>query len=444
MTTRLSGLQRYAREQLIATGGMGEVWRARDSVLGREVAVKVLKQEFAQDAGFRTRFQYEARNAASLHHPNIAAVFDFGDAAEDSPPYLVMEYVDGQPLSAILTGAPLPAERTRALILQAARGLGEAHSAGLVHRDVKPANLLVTPDDVVKVTDFGIARAADDAALALTHTGQILGTPSYLSPEQADGRTATAASDVYALGIVLFECLTGARPFVADSAVAVALAHLRDPVPPLGPDVPADLAAVTARCLAKDPAERYPDAGALAAALAANQPEPTMVLTGPVGAVTEATAVQPAVRRRLTRKLPVLVMAALALALLVTVVIAGLGDEPGTGNEPNPTPPAASGTSTPRVPTPTSTPASVRVAASTYVGDPLAVTRSALAQLGLRTRVVSSVNDGSHTPGTVASLQPTGTVPEGTLITLHVWGPVASDDDDDESKPGKGKGPKKN
>ena len=181
---------------------MGEVWLAHDEVLHRDVALKQLKHEYADDEGFRTRFLHEARNAASLHHPGIATVFDFGEG--DGIPFLVMEYVDGRPLSQLLAdGRPLDPERARDLVEQTALALAEAHAVGLVHRDVKPGNLLVTADGVVKVTDFGIARAGD--GMALTETGQLIGTPAYLSPEQAEGQAATPASDVYALGVVLFD-----------------------------------------------------------------------------------------------------------------------------------------------------------------------------------------------------------------------------------------------
>ena len=171
--------ERYVREERIATGGMGEVWRARDTVLGREVAVKLLKPEYADDPTFRARFEAEARHAAALHHSGIASVFDFGVLEEDHTPYLVMELVDGDPLSTLLAGGrPVDPAQARRLIAQAADALGAAHAAGVVHRDVKPANLLVTPDGRIKVTDFGIARAGDSAPI--TTTGQVLGTPQYI------------------------------------------------------------------------------------------------------------------------------------------------------------------------------------------------------------------------------------------------------------------------
>ena len=228
----------------------------------------------------------------------MAAVYDFGEAdASDGSgvarPYLVMELVDGQPLSALLEpGQPLDPEATRDLLAQAADALGAAHAAGIVHRDVKPANLLVTPGRTVKITDFGIARAAE--GMSLTETGQVMGTPQYLSPEQAQGGTATSASDVYSLGVVAFECLAGRRPYVAESAVATALAHLREPVPELPDDVPADLAAVVRRAMAKAPEDRYADATEFAAALrnpaAAATPDRTQVLTGVAPVPVPATA----------------------------------------------------------------------------------------------------------------------------------------------------------
>ncbi len=265
------GTPRYRLDRRIATGGMGEVWQATDAVLGREVAVKVLKREYADDATFRSRFETEARNAAALHHPNVASVFDFGERPADDgdgppQPYLVMELVRGEPLSALLRGGePMPAETAADLVGQAADGIAAAHALGIVHRDVKPANLLVTPDGTVKITDFGIARAAD--AVALTQTGQVIGTPQYLSPEQAEGKPATQASDIYSLGVVLYECLAGRRPFDADSSIATALAHVRSEPPPLPDDVPAHLRETVAVALAKDPAARFTSAAAFATAL---------------------------------------------------------------------------------------------------------------------------------------------------------------------------------
>jgi tRNA A-37 threonylcarbamoyl transferase component Bud32 len=293
--------RRYSLDSRIATGGMGEVWRATDTTLGRTVAVKLLKAEYADDATFRSRFSSEAQHAAALHHPGVAAVYDFGEAVstDGSPrPYLVMELVDGQPLSALIRpGQPLDPEVARDLMGQAAEAIGAAHAAGIVHRDVKPANLIVTPDRRVKITDFGIARALE--GMALTQTGQVMGTPQYISPEQAQGQPATPASDVYSLGVVAFECLTSERPFVAPTPVATALAHVREPVPPLPDSVPADLAAVVTRSMAKDPAERYPDAAVMATALrdpsAAAATALVAAAAPATGPAADGTSVMPAV-----------------------------------------------------------------------------------------------------------------------------------------------------
>lgn len=320
--------RRYALTSRIATGGMGEVWRGTDTVLSRPVAIKVLKPEYADDALFRTRFETEARHAASLHHPGIAGVFDFGEAApvdgSTSPrPFLVMELVEGQPLSNLLRpDAPMDPAVVSDLLAQAADALGAAHAAGIVHRDVKPGNLIVTPDRRTKVTDFGIARAAE--GMSLTETGQVLGTPAYISPEQAEGKRATAASDVYALGVVAFECLAGRKPFLADTPVATAIAHLREPVPDLPDSVPGDLAAVVRRSMAKDPAERYADGAALAAALrdpagAAAAGEATVV--APVVAGPSAPAEEEPTRTQVIAPVP-----AAAAAASPGVAAAGGGD----------------------------------------------------------------------------------------------------------------------
>jgi tRNA A-37 threonylcarbamoyl transferase component Bud32 len=268
MTDYADDAGRYRLTERIATGGMGEVWRAEDTVLGRAVAVKLLKHEYADDPTFRSRFESEARHAGSLHHPSIASVFDYGEqgAGLRPRPYLVMELVQGQPLSQLLRGGnALDPDATRELLAKAADALGAAHAAGIVHRDVKPGNLMITPDRGLKMTDFGIARAAE--AVALTATGQVMGTPQYLSPEQARGERAVPASDIYALGVVAFECLAGYRPFTGDSPVTTALAHLRDPVPELPDHVPHDLATVVRKALAKDPEDRYASAADFATAL---------------------------------------------------------------------------------------------------------------------------------------------------------------------------------
>ena len=255
---------RYTLTERIAIGGMGEVWKARDKVLGRIVAVKILKEEYTGDPSFLERFRAEARNTALLNHPGVANVFDYGE--EDNSAYLVMELVPGSPLSSIIEReGTLPPDRVLNFIAQTARALAAAHSQGLVHRDVKPGNLIITPDDRVKVTDFGIARLANQ--VPLTATGQVMGTAQYLAPEQATGQAATASSDMYSLGIIGYECLVGRRPFTGESQIAIALAQVNDPPPPLPESIPAAARALIMCLLAKDPAQRPKDATALASAV---------------------------------------------------------------------------------------------------------------------------------------------------------------------------------
>ncbi|HEY3686582.1 MAG TPA: protein kinase [Streptosporangiaceae bacterium] len=244
---------RYRLLERIAAGGMGEVWSASDEVLGREVAVKLLKNQFVADDQFRARFRAEAQYAARLSHPGIAQVYDFGE--QDDLAFLVMELVRGEPLSAILERAGrLTPEVTLDLVSQAARALQTAHDAGIVHRDIKPGNLMITSDGRVKITDFGIARAAQSNTL--TQTGMVMGTAQYVSPEQASGKTVTAASDIYSLGVVAYECLAGTAPFTAEQPIAIALAHVRDTPDELPEDIPQPVADLVMQALSKDPQTR--------------------------------------------------------------------------------------------------------------------------------------------------------------------------------------------
>jgi serine/threonine protein kinase len=248
---------RYTLAERIATGGMGEVWRGVDHLLGRPVAVKLLSAAHAGDEQFRARFRAEARYAASLNHPGIARVFDYGEVSPLGGPYLVMELVDGEPLSAILERVGrLSPDMTLDIIGQAASALDAAHQAGIVHRDIKPGNLLIMADGTTKITDFGIAKARSAAELNLTATGIVMGTALYVSPEQATGSALSGASDIYSLGVVAYECLTGQPPFVADQPLAVAIMHRHDPVPPLPPDVPRAVSDLVLAMLAKTPEGR--------------------------------------------------------------------------------------------------------------------------------------------------------------------------------------------
>lgn len=263
---------RYRLVERIAVGGQGEVWRADDTALGRTVAVKVLRGEYAGSPEFRERFRGEARHAAALSYPGVAQVYDYDEGHGDVPPYLVMEFVDGEPLSAeIARDAPMRPARVLEVVEAAASALAVAHAAGFVHRDVKPGNLLVGRDGAIKITDFGIARAVD--AVPLTRTGTVLGTPQYLAPEQATGRPATAATDLYALGIIAYEMLAGSPPFEGP-ATAVLVAHRDTPLPDLPPAVPARVRELVRALTAKDPAARPGGAAAVAEAAHRLRTEP--------------------------------------------------------------------------------------------------------------------------------------------------------------------------
>ncbi|CAN7600957.1 serine/threonine-protein kinase [Terrabacter sp. LjRoot27] len=255
---------RYTLGTAIASGGMGDVWEGTDEVLRRPVAVKVMRPQGPEDDAFLERFRDEARGSAALHHPNIASVFDYGE--DDGTAYLVMELVPGRTLGEIIreSDGGMPAEEVRSLLGQAALALSAAHEAGVVHRDVKPANIIVTPEGRAKLTDFGIARVGDGSGHTLT--GEVLGTPDYISPEQALGEPATAASDIYSLGVVAHEMITGRKPFDMGTPVATAIAQVNDPPPELPSTVPLDLREVVDACLAKSAADRPADARAVAEA----------------------------------------------------------------------------------------------------------------------------------------------------------------------------------
>lgn len=254
---------RYELVSRIAIGGMGEVWKANDVVIGRLVAIKILKEEYLGDPGFRERFRTEAKNAALVNHEGIANVFDYGE--EDGSAYLVMELVPGEALSTVLEREKiLPASRVLSIVAQTAAALHQAHLAGLVHRDIKPGNLLITPDGAVKITDFGIARLADQ--VPLTATGQVMGTVQYLAPEQAGGKPASPATDIYSLGIVAYEALAGKRPFRGESQVAIAMAQIKEAPPELPSSIPAPVRRMVMSCMAKKPEGRPRSAHDLAQA----------------------------------------------------------------------------------------------------------------------------------------------------------------------------------
>ena len=289
MTTPHHLSDRYELGEILGFGGMSEVHLARDLRLHRDVAVKVLRADLARDPSFYLRFRREAQNAAALNHPAIVAVYDTGEAETSSGPlpYIVMEYVDGVTLRDIIhNDGPMPARRALEVIADACQALNFSHQHGIIHRDVKPANIMISKSGAVKVMDFGIARAIADSGNSVTQTAAVIGTAQYLSPEQARGESVDARSDVYSLGCVLYELLTGEPPFVGDSPVSVAYQHVReDPEPPSHrhPGITAELDAVVLKSLAKNPDNRYQSAAEMRADLvrvhSGEKPEAPKVLT---------------------------------------------------------------------------------------------------------------------------------------------------------------------
>ncbi|QIS00957.1 Stk1 family PASTA domain-containing Ser/Thr kinase [Nocardia brasiliensis] len=289
MTTPKNLSSRYELGEIIGFGGMSEVHKARDLRLSRDVAIKVLRADLARDPTFYLRFKREAQNAAALNHPAIVAVYDTGEAkVDDGPlPYIVMEYVDGETLRDIVRGkGPLPPRRAMEVIADVCAALDFSHKAGIVHRDMKPANIMINRAGAVKVMDFGIARAIADSSNPMTQTAAVIGTAQYLSPEQARGETVDARSDVYSVGCVLFEILTGEPPFTGDSPVAVAYQHVReDPRLPshVHPGVPRELDSVILKAMSKNPANRYQSAAEMRAdlirVLGGQKPSAPMVMT---------------------------------------------------------------------------------------------------------------------------------------------------------------------
>ncbi|MSO38442.1 MAG: Stk1 family PASTA domain-containing Ser/Thr kinase [Acidimicrobiia bacterium] len=331
MVNRLVYANRYEVEREIARGGMADVSLARDTKLNREVAIKVLSPQLSRDPTFVQRFRAEAQSAAKLNHPNIVAVYDWGQ--EDGTSFIVMEHVEGKTLRDLAaTEGPLTPERIAGMGAEIASALSFAHQAGVVHRDVKPGNVLVTPDGQVKVTDFGIAQA-DGGASGLTRTGAVMGTATYFSPEQAQGLPVDGRSDIYSLGIVLYELIAGTPPFAADNSIAVASQHVRDSLPSLServPEVPADLERIVAICLAKNPSERYQSADELRADLLRfqrHEPVAAGPVTAHVAVISDATTALPVLvgGNATTRAAPErgkgpLVMVIILLVALVAVV----------------------------------------------------------------------------------------------------------------------------
>jgi len=448
---------RYELQSRIAIGGMGEVWQATDLVIGRHVAIKILKDEYLGDPGFLERFRAEARHAALVNHEGIANVFDYGE--EDGSAYLVMELVPGEALSTILEREHvLSTDKVLDIVAQTAAALQAAHAAGLVHRDIKPGNLLITPDGRVKITDFGIARIADQ--VPLTATGQVMGTVQYLSPEQASGHPASPTTDVYSLGIVAYECLAGRRPFTGESQVAIAMAQINETPPDLPVTVSEPVRNLVYACIAKNPADRPQSAAhlsraaqalrrgdvqAAAAAVPAvlgaagataatmlmpsqqGQTAATTVLpsAAPNGEPEEAPAEEDVKKKRSPWTWPLIILIAILAIVLIGTVIALLNNQgdktPATTTSAPPTTSAAPSTSAP--PPTTEAPQTVQVDRNAYLGMNIDQAAAEIEALGLP---VNRQETGKATEAsqnnTVSDVNPSGPVPPGTTITLSFLG----------------------
>jgi len=431
---------RYELHQLIAAGGMGQVWRAHDLALHRPVAVKVLRSEYTGDPTFVARFRAEAQHAASLSHPNIAAVFDYGeetaqDGTGETLAYLVMELVEGEPLSALVAReGGLGTETTLSLLRQTAFGLGEAHQAGMVHRDVKPGNILVRPDGGVKITDFGIAWSA--RSVALTRTGQVIGTPQYLSPEQAEGRPATPASDVYALGLIGYECLTGRKAFEGDNAVTIALKQVRQEPEPLPDELPVEVRTLIGRALAKNPALRFMNGAAFVSAIddvQAGRPLPAAPPTVDVAAaavvpdggpetVTTGPVARPPVERRRNRAAMVLLplLGLLAGAGIAVALLLALADD---------------SAGSPAVAAEQREAGSIVLDAGEFVGRPVDEVVRRLTRLGLDVEPRAEPRS-DVAPDQVIAIEPDGEPLEaGDTVVVTYAAPVATQVDSPTSRP---------
>ena len=322
---------RYKLIAQIAAGGMALVYKAQDTLLNRIVAIKILRESFAEDPAFQKRFTREAQSAANLSHPNIVTVYDFGRDGDRQ--YIVMEYVEGRDLKSVIRAeGPLPLPRALNIAEQICAGVGAAHRAGIVHCDVKPQNVILTTEGQAKVTDFGIARAFMAAAPG-GYTESVWGTPHYFSPEQAAGEQPTPASDVYSIGVILFEMLTGRLPFEGENQQQLALAHLRDAPPPItqiNPAIPVDLEQIVNQVLSKEPAQRYRNADQFGRVLVeyqhsseqATSLQPAMLAPSGLAAAPYSRAAQPEVEEPepVGFDWPAWVLAAIALAAVIGLI----------------------------------------------------------------------------------------------------------------------------
>lgn len=436
---------RYELISRIAIGGMGEVWKANDSVIGRLVAIKILKEEYLGDPGFRERFRTEAKNAALVNHEGIANVFDFGE--EDGSAYLVMELVPGEALSTVLEREKiLPASRVLSIVAQTAAALHQAHLAGLVHRDIKPGNLLITPDGTVKITDFGIARLADQ--VPLTATGQVMGTVQYLAPEQAGGKPASPATDIYSLGIVAYEALAGKRPFRGESQVAIAMAQIKETPPELPSSIPEPVRRMVMSCMSKKPEGRprsAHDLGQAALALARGDIDEGLALIPQVVAPSVSSSTGGVTLSKvpgqgksvlaLGRKFWILsgVGAFIAIALIVTSISALLQSPLDDGQEAPviAVPPELEVIEEVELPEVNETEATppttqtVTIAEAEIVGKTRAQVEEVLAQKGLRLDAITgNIAPAQDRVASAYRVNPQGTVAKNTLIAVYFYAAI--------------------
>ena len=448
---------RYQLSSRVAIGGMGEVWQATDLVIGRTVALKILKDEYLGDPGFLERFRAEARHAALVNHEGIANVFDYGE--EDGSAYLVMELVPGEALSTMIEREhTLPVDKVLDIVAQTANALQAAHAVGLVHRDIKPGNLLITPDGRVKITDFGIARIADQ--VPLTATGQVMGTVQYLSPEQASGHPASPSTDVYSLGIVAYECLAGRRPFTGESQVAIAMAHINDQPPALPGTVPEPVAALVMSCIAKKPADRPATAANLARAaqalrrgdvaaatvavpaiggagtVAFNPPPGNDAATALIGTQANAPVVGGGAPRSPAgpeddtdeKKSRAWIWWLVGAVVLIAAIVIGVLVFANADQDPDPSASQSSAPSQTRSQAPSQEPSATPTETRTtinpadYIGRATDQVQTELQSMGFAVQVQDGdPAETAEQANTVQSISPTGSLSDGTLITLREY-----------------------
>lgn len=415
---------RYRLVKRIAIGGMGEVWEAKDDVILRSVAIKILKPEYMGDPGFLERFRTEARHAAKVNHEGIADVYDYGEDSGNA--YLVMELVPGESLATILDREKsLAPNRVLDIVSQTACALHEAHMAGLVHRDIKPGNLLITPNGEVKITDFGIARVADQ--VSLTATGQVMGTVQYLAPEQATGKPATPSTDVYSLGVVAYEAISGKRPFTGDTQMAIALAQINEPPPALSEAIDESIRNLIFDCLQKRPAERVSSALDLAQRADELLGKPakgrsnTRVMPVLQDEVPETTLIE---LNRESKPALVWPWIALIVALVITATVLIFAMVTKTEPTPSPSPtqtvtptPSSTATETP------TTPSEVVVLSSEVLGLNKDEVFVALEAKGLIVNLVegTALQTGDPKINTIYEALPLGSMPSGTTINLTYY-----------------------